>query len=93
MPKICHALVAETAKGIAAEAHDIMSSNNDFHRQWPKAKVFVQRKWPQFIGHARAALAVILAKPTTEPWKADQIYEALVLEGDLKSRPQGLTLN
>lgn len=88
MSKICHALVAKTAKEITAEAWEILSSNDDFHRKFPKVRRFVQQQWPNFVGHARAALIVVLRDPTIHEHLKEPIYEAFIAEGGYKAKPE-----
>lgn len=99
MTRIVHKLIAKTAKGIAAEAWEIMSSNDDFHRKFPCVEPFVAYQWQNFVGHARAALVAMLAhKPGTEnnptgpeylytKHVRDEIEEALIIEGAHKAVP------
>ena len=99
MAKIVHKLIARTAKAISAEAWEILSSNDDFHRAWPKVRPFVANQWRNFVGHARASLVVMLQPiPGSEKEPdgpryvnsqhvRDEIYEALCTEGAFKARP------
>lgn len=99
MPRIVHKLIAKTAKGIAAEAWEIMSSNDDFHKAHPFVNNFVRYHWQEFIGYARGALIKMLAvKPGTEnnpngpeylysQHVRDEIEEALLIDGSGKSAP------
>jgi hypothetical protein len=90
MTKICHSLVASTANEIAASAWEILSSDDTFHKAWPKPGPFVRRHWKDFIGHARAALAVMLAtpmEPELERVMKEPIYEAFCIEGGYKAQP------
>lgn len=101
--KICHRLTASIAKGIAAEAWEILSHEDVFHRKWPNVRHFVRLNWKQFIGHARAAMGVMLTPiPGTErdPDGAkykhslhmrDEVFEAMLIEGEMKSRPNRAT--
>ncbi len=100
MTKVCHALVASTAKAITAEAWEVLSSDDRFHREWPNVRHFVRHHWTDFIGHARASLVCMLAhKPGTEnnpngpeylypQHTRDAVHEALCLEGGYKAIPQ-----
>lgn len=88
MTKIVHALVAKTAKEIAAEFWEICSSDNTFHKHFPKVRPFVQRHWRDFVGAARHSLVKILADPLTHDNLKQPIYEAILLEGGFKATPQ-----
>lgn len=85
--KICHKVIAEAAKGITGAAYEIMASNNDFYRQHPNQKAFIRKYWTQFVGHARAALAVMLTDPTVSDALKEPVYEALCAEGVNKHLP------
>lgn len=87
MTKICHNLMAKTAKAIANEAYEILASDDKFYRAWPVRQRFVNRHWKDFIGHARAALAVILRDPAVHEHLKEPIYEAFLLEGGFKASP------
>lgn len=87
MSKIVHKLIAKTAKEITAEAYEILASNDDFYKQWPRRQVFVNRQWANFVGHARAALAVMLRDPTIHEHLKEPIYEAFIHEGGFKASP------
>ena len=99
MQKICHKLVAETAKAIAAEVYEVLAGNNRFFKQYPTMKKFINSCWGDFIGDARKSLAVMLrAKPNSDPRAPveyyysqhirDEIEEALIQEGEMKSAPE-----
>lgn len=98
--KVVHKLVAETAKGIALEVWDTCASVDKFYKAWPKKRIFVARNWRHFIGDARKSLATMLSvKPGTEKdpdgpkyhysqHMRDEIFEALLIEGKMKSAPK-----
>jgi hypothetical protein len=86
--RICHKLIADTAKGIAEAAYEIMASDDKFYRQWPDPEKFVAKHWKDFIGHARASVTVMLQLPTVDPGVKEKIYDALCLEGGFKAEPQ-----
>lgn len=100
MTKVVHKLIAETAKGIAFEAYEILASDDRFYKRWPKPRPFVAKHWRDFIGHARASLIVMLAhRPGTEHHPngpeyfydqatRDAVYEAVTTEGAFKHVPQ-----
>jgi hypothetical protein len=85
--KICDALMAKTAKAICNEAYEILASDNTFYRAWPVRQRFVNRHWKDFVGHARASLAVILRDPTVHENLKTPIYEAFLHEGGYKAKP------
>ena len=97
--KICHKLVAETAKEITFAVYEIMAHDDVFYKANPTAKRFVARQWKNFIGHARASLLVMLTPiPGTEndpdgpKYQAHEIMrnaimEAFIEEGAFKQAP------
>jgi hypothetical protein len=87
MPKICDKLVAKTAKEITAAAYEILASDNNFYKAWPRQQVFVNRQWRNFVGHARHALAAVLRDPTVHENLKTPIYEAFLNEGGFKASP------
>lgn len=105
--KICHRLVAETAKDIARNVYEALAVNNTFFRTYPTMQVFVNQHWSEFIGDARKCLTVMLRpKSDSDPSNPefyfsehirDEIFEALCLEGEMKSapelRPSGVSLH
>ena len=103
--KICHNLIAKTAKEIAFTCYEYLAGgSDDFYRKFPTSRRFVAKHWRDFVGHARASLTVLLNPiPGTEkdpdgpkyklPEIArDEIYEALITEGAYKHVPQPKTL-
>ena len=91
--KICHRLVAETAKDIARAVYDVLAMNNDFYKAYPTMQSFVNNQWSYFIGDARRSLATMLKpKAGTEnnpefyysQHIRDEIFEALLAEGEMK---------
>src|SRR5690348_10535896 len=93
MPKIAHKLVAKTAYEIACEVYEVLASNNRFYQVYPNVTVFADKCWPEFIGDARKALTAMLRPdPLTGKFRysehiRDEIFEALVLEGEAKAAP------
>lgn len=87
MTKICHKLMAKTAKAITNEAYEILASDDAFYKAWPSRQVFVNRQWQNFVGHARAALVVMLRDPTIHEHLKEPIYEAFLDEGGFKASP------
>lgn len=93
MPKIAHKLVAKTAREIACEVYEVLASNNRFYQLYPTSNSFVSRCWPEFIGDARRALtSMLIPDPETGKFKfsehiRNEIAEALILEGEMKSAP------
>lgn len=100
MARMVHKLIAKTAKAIAAEAWEVMSSNDAFHKQWPHVRRFVQCNWQEFVGYARMSLVTMLKhRPGTEgrpdgpeyyypQIMRDEIFEALVIDGGGKALPR-----
>lgn len=99
MSKIVHKLIAKTAKEIAAEVYEVCASNDRFFSAYPSQGRFVRQQWQQFIGDARKALtAMLVTVPGTErdpdgpkyrhsQHIRDEVFEALVTEGQMKSAP------
>lgn len=97
MTKIAHKLVAKTAQEIAAEVYEVLASNNNFFKAYPKQRIFVNKCWSQFLGDARKALTRMLQPdPNSDPLHPtyrfsehirNEIFEALCLEGELKANP------
>lgn len=97
--RVVHKLIAKTAKAIAAEAWEVMSSNDAFHKAYPHVSTFVRGKWPEFVGHARSSLATMLKHVTgTEnnpngpeyyysQHIRDEIEDALIIDGAHKATP------
>lgn len=85
-----HRLLADTAKGIAAEMFEIVMKDNAVFDAW-KAKYpglttellrrrFVAKYWPDHLEAARTALALLLRKIDGDEAKKELIVEALVLD-------------
>lgn len=98
MTQIVHKLVAKTAKDIAGEVWEACSSNDRFHATYPKCRPFVAKWWREFIADARKALTVMLSAelPGSTPeliqyrysqHVRDEIFEALLAEGEMKTSP------
>lgn len=96
--KVVHKLIAKTAKEIAAEVYEVLASNDRFYRTYPNVRRFVAKNWRHFIGDARKSLTVIMAaeSPDGTPQHVvylypqimrDEIFEALILEGEQKAPP------
>ncbi len=100
--QMVHGLIAKTAKEITEAVWEVCSSNDAFHRTWPKVRPFVKRYWADYIGHARDSLLALL---TPIPWTEsdhdgpkyatpqimrDEIFEALIIDGQYK-RPAPLS--
>jgi hypothetical protein len=99
MTRICHALIAKTAKEITFAAYEILAHDDKFYKAWPNQRRFVARQWKNFIGHARASLVVMLQpipgtekdpdgpKYATAELMRDLIEDALITEGAFKHVP------
>jgi len=94
MPKIAHKLVAKTANEIACEVYEVLASaNNRFYQVYPTIESFTRNNWKEFLGDARRALTSMLVPNEKGEFKfsehiRSEIFEALCLEGELKSQPQ-----
>ena len=78
-----HRMVAEAAKGIAAEWYENAAHDNAFYNHYPSMKYFVEREWHLFIQHARSALGKMLALPNYSEAMKAQIHEALIADKQL----------
>lgn len=96
--KIAHKLVAKTAFEIACEVYEVLAgSNNRFYKLYPTVESFTSNCWSEFIGDARKALTRMLQpEPGSDPKRPtfkfsehirNEIFEALCLEGEIKSSP------
>ena len=104
--QMVHGLIAKTAKEITEAVFEAMIHNDRFHAIWPdkKRRLFVKRYWTDYIGHARSSLAALLvpipgtendpdgAKYATPQLMRDQIFDALVIDGQYK-RPAPKSLD
>ncbi len=93
-----HGLIAKTAREITEAVFEAMSHNDRFHKAWPEKhrKRFVQRYWPDYIGHARNSLVAMLQpipgtetdpdgpKYATPQLMRDEVFDALVIDGQYK---------
>lgn len=97
--KIVHRLIAETAKALAFEVYEACATVDKFYDAWPNQRRFVAKNWRYFIGDARKSLTVMLT-PISGTEKdpdgpkyhysqhiRDEIFEALLIEGGMKSAP------
>jgi len=78
MSRHVHKLIAETAKGVAAEWYaDSARHDNAFYRANPSEDQFVRHNWGMFVEIARTVLVSMLRMNYPEHTKAE-IYEALL---------------
>lgn len=80
---VAHALVAEVARGIAAEFYEIAAKDDKFFKLWPNQEEWITAAAPKGVEKAREVLAAMLANSMTPEWQKEQIYEALCLDGEL----------
>lgn len=97
--KIVHRLVADTAKAIALEVWEVCAKVDKFYKVWPSQRKFAAKNWRHFICDARKSLTAMLSViPGTErdpdgpkyhypQHTRDAIFEALLIEGEMKSAP------
>lgn len=97
--QMVHGVIAKVAKEICASVWEVCSSNDRFHRAWPKLRPFLQRYWADYIGHARDSLTTLLQpipgteadpdgpKYATPQIMRDEIFEALLIDGQYKRPP------
>jgi hypothetical protein len=93
--KFVHHLLADVAKGIAAEFWDQMCSGaktrgrihpdtqrraNEFRKTWPDQTAYAELQWPKFVDSARVSLAMLLGKPGFSEVAKAEIKEALDLD-------------
>lgn len=82
-----HKLIADTAKGIAAEEWEKLSTNsNAFHKKWPKVKPFVGHNWRLYVPTARALLVGMLGSPSVAPEMKERIHGAILLDGAINPK-------
>lgn len=77
-----HALVADTAKAMAAAVYDgLCTVSNDFYKLWPSEADFVMRRWHNYIQAARIQLVEMLTLPDSMVGAVEkmEIHEALLL--------------
>lgn len=91
----CHPLIRATAIEMAGDLYDLMMKNNQQWEEWKKLHPelegnlaaleirFLELKWPELLGDARATLAGILGTSAPEDLKA-QIYDALIKDRGLQ---------
>lgn len=94
-----HVLIANTAKSICEAVFEQLSRHSDqFHRVWPekRRRRFIQTFWADYIGAARDSLTTMLQpiegteqdrdgpKYTTPQIMRDEIFEALLIDGQFK---------
>jgi len=78
---VVHKLLAQTAKEMARCWYEEAAHDNDFYREHPNIHLFVDRRWGNFIRHARSALTDMLAMPNVPENQKAEIYDALLLNG------------
>lgn len=94
MAKIAHKLIAKTANEIACEVYEALATSNSFFEAYPTMHSFTSKHWSYFLEDARKALTTMLRPdPLTGEFRfnehiRDEIFEALCLEGELKSTPR-----
>lgn len=81
--KFAHALVAETAKEMAAVWYEQAAHDNDFYKFYPKQRMFINREWKRFITAAKSTLAQMLGRIDTPEWQKEQIMDALIKHASL----------
>lgn len=88
-----HHQVADVAKGIAGEIYERFASASDaFYQANPDADTYVAQNWPLYCEAARATLTSMLAGNYPEVLK-EQIFQALVLDNDLRPTRQHLQVD
>lgn len=80
-----HALVAKTARGIAAEVYEDLARDDGFFRLHPNQRVFVRTKWQHFVEPAVKTLGSMLGGNYSAAHK-DAIYEALLKHWALQGK-------
>lgn len=75
-------VIAETAKGIAAAAYEVLAGgSNEWYAANPNMKAWVAKNWQTFAPKARECLVDLLADPNTHDNLKEPIFEALCLDG------------
>ena len=80
-----HALVAKTARGIAATVYEDLARDDGFFKLHPNQRIFVRTKWKHFVEPAVKTLGSMLGGDYTETYKAE-IYEALLKHWALQGK-------
>lgn len=91
--QMCHALIADTAKGFAREIYDKIMWDNDAYKAWKEEcpdltkgaaeEEFVRLLWPKLLDDARAILAKMLGDPGKEHLKP-AIHDALIKDATVR---------
>lgn len=76
-----HHVIADIAKGCAAEQWETLSKQNSFHARWPKVEPFVANTWKEYIHVARQILTGMLGDPKKSEEEKRAIYDVLLLDG------------
>lgn len=83
---VVHKQIAATAKGLAAEHWERLSSNNAFHRRWPKVEPYVAHNWRHYIDMTRQVMAAMLGSPKYDEKMKAEISEALLLDATVNPK-------
>lgn len=96
--KLCHELIAATAKELAGVLYEELMKDNFAFKDWQQMNPdvtpvnlqarFIAKTWPKLIEQARATLAKMLGTPIADDLK-DLISDALILDNTLLGRAKG----
>ena len=84
MRKICHELIAKTAKEMAYADYEIMARDNQFYKNWPNSRNWMRKFWPLYVEPARATLATMLRGNYSEALK-QEVFDALILDAPFRN--------
>ena len=92
MPKLCHQLIASTAKEMAKESYESAAHDDAWFKENPKRRAWVEARWPYFVDAAREILGQLLAQPGVPESQKKIIHEALTMEYHLRDKQVGAGL-
>lgn len=78
---VVHKMIADVAKGCAADQWETLAKQNAFYAQWPRRKAYVTRFWPNYLPVARSILVGMLGMPQFTQAQKDEIHEVLLKDG------------
>ena len=81
-----HKLIADTAKGMAAEHYEVLARDNRFFKAYPKLGPFVRKKWELYIPLAKQTLIGMLGSPTVSDEHKAVIHEAVLRDGAINPK-------
>lgn len=86
---VVHKVIADVAKGHAAEAWEQLAKQNKFFQQNRSREAWVARYWPKYLVTARAALTGMLGDPKRPEDQKAIIYDVLLRDGAVNPKKMG----